>query len=115
MKKFYVLVDAALSCIKALKLIRNNISNIYKRKAKYINKKRKIISQLKKRNKVYLLTKNLKTKKLSKKLDSIKIELFCIKNIKELVSYELKLFKDIYIYSIFYVSLLKSANLNIFI
>ena len=47
---------------------------------KYQNKKRKITLQLKRKNKIYLFTKNLKTKKLNKKLNYIKVELFFIKN-----------------------------------
>ena len=62
---------------------------------KYINKKRKIASLLKKKNKVYLLTRNLKTKKLSKKLYHVKVGLFFIKKIKGLKTYELNLLKRI--------------------
>ena len=62
---------------------------------KYQNKKRKRKFQLKKRNKIYLNTKNLRyrknNRKRSKKLNQIKIESFFIKTIKELVNYELKL------------------------
>ena len=38
----------------------------------------KIVYQLKKRNKIYLLMKNLKIKKKSKKLDYVKVRLFFI-------------------------------------
>ena len=71
--------------------------------------------QLKKRNKMYLLTKNLKTKKVSKKLNHVKIGLFFIKQQKKSVNYELDLSSNIKIHSIFHVSLLKSADSRTFI
>ena len=69
---------------------------------------------LKKRDKVYLLWKNIETTRLSSKLNHVKIKSFkIIKNIKE-VSFELKLFKDMQQkYSIFHVLLLKSASDNV--
>ena len=49
---------------------------------------------LKKRNKVYLLWKNIETTRLNNKLNYIKIRSFkIIRNIKE-VSFELELSKD---------------------
>ena len=48
----------------------------------YQNKKRKTAPQLKEKNKVYLLTKNLKIRKPSKKLDHVKVEPFFIKAVK---------------------------------
>ena len=66
--------------------------------------------QLKKGDKMYLLTKNLRTKKVSKKLNHVKIDPFFIKQQKKSVNYELNLFSDIKIHSIFHVSLLKSAD-----
>ncbi len=80
---------------------------------KYQNKKRKTVSQLKEKNKVYLFTKNLRTKKLNKKLNYIKIELFFVKKIKKSVNYKLDLFKNIKVFSVFYILLLKSADLSI--
>ncbi len=59
---------------------------------KYQNKKQKTISQLKERDKVYLFTKNFRTKKLNKKLNYIKVELFLVKKAKRLVNYKLDLF-----------------------
>ena len=76
----------------------------------YQNKKQKTIFQIKKY--IYLLTKNLKTKKISKKLNYVKIDLFLIKKQKKSINYELNLFLNIKIYLIFHVSLLKSANQN---
>ena len=64
---------------------------------------------------MYLLTKNLKTKKINKKLNYVKIDLFFVKQQKKSINYELNLFSNIKIHSIFHVSLLKSADQNTFI
>ena len=68
---------------------------------------------MKKRNKIYLFTKNLKIKKLNKKLNYVKIELFFIK--KNRINYKFELLKNTRIHSIFYISLLKSIDLKTFI
>ena len=57
--------------------------------AKNTNKKRKISPQLKERDKAYLLIKNLKIKRLSKKLDYVKVGPFLIKRIKGPNNYKL--------------------------
>ena len=80
--------------------------------ADYQNKKRKMAPQLKGRNKVYLLTKNLQTKKSSKKLDHKKVRSFYIKVTRGEVSYELHLSADARIHSVFHVSLLEPADLS---
>jgi hypothetical protein len=67
---------------------------------------------LKKGDKVYLLRKNIATKRLSDKLDHKKLGLFKIAKIKSLVNYRLKLLKTIKIHPVFYVSLLKPAPLG---
>jgi hypothetical protein len=67
-------------------------------------------SQLKERNKIYLLTKNLKIRKKSKKLDHVKVESFFIKAIKGSVNYELDLSKDVKVFLVFHISLLKPAD-----
>ena len=64
---------------------------------------------------MYLLTKNLKTKKINKKLNHVKIDSFFVKQQKKSVNYELNLFSNIKIHLIFHVSLLKSADQNTFI
>ena len=79
---------------------------------KYVNKKRKKDSQLKEKNKVYLLTKNLTTKRLNKKLNHTKIKSFFIKVVKGSVNYELSLLKNTRIYSIFHINMLESADLS---
>jgi len=67
-------------------------------------------SQLKEKNKVYLLTKNLKIRKKSKKLDHVKVESFFIKAIKESINYELDLSKNAKVFLVFHISLLKSVD-----
>jgi hypothetical protein len=63
---------------------------------------------------MYLLTKNLKIKKLKKrKLNYVKVELFFIKIIKKSMNYKLDLLKNVKVFLIFYILLLKSIDLNI--
>jgi hypothetical protein len=59
---------------------------------------------------VYLLTKNLKIRKKSKKLNHVKVESFFIKEVKESVNYELDLSKNARVFSVFHISLLESAD-----
>jgi hypothetical protein len=61
---------------------------------------------------MYLLTKNLKIRKRSKKLNYVKIESFFIKEVKELVNYELDLPKNAKVFLVFHISLLESVDLN---
>jgi len=65
---------------------------------------------LKKKNKIYFFTKNFKTRKLSKKLNHVKVESFLVKKTKKLVNYELDLFKNAKVFLVFYISLLELAN-----
>jgi len=76
----------------------------------YQNRKRKTTSQLKKENKIYLFTKNLKTRKSSKKLNHVKVESFLVKKTKGPINYELDLLKDAKVFLVFYISLLKSID-----
>ena len=111
-KQSEVLADAAEKQIKTLQTIYNNIIRMQQHSFKYVNKKRKIISLLKKENKIYLFTKNFKTKKSNKKLNHVKVDLFFIKKVKESKTYELNLFKKIKIFSVFDISLLELANFS---
>ena len=83
--------------------------------ANYTNKKRKNTPLLKKRNKMYLFTKNLKRKDKNKKFNSIKVEAFFIKKIKKRNNYELNLSKNVKIHLIINISLLKLIDFNTFI
>ena len=80
-----------------------------------LTKDEKKKSQLKEKNKVYLLIRNLTTKRLNNKLNYTKIELFFIEAIKKSVNYKLSLSKNIYIHSIFYINMLESADFSTFI
>ncbi len=78
-----------------------------------MNKYRKEYLQLKKRDKIYFLIKNIINKKLNKKLNYIKIGLFSIKKSKGLINYKLNLLTDTKVYLIFYVSQLELINFKI--
>jgi hypothetical protein len=69
-------------------------------------------SQLKEKNKMYLLTKNLKIRKKSKKLDHVKVESFFIKAVKESINYELDLPKNAKVFLVFHISLLELVDLS---
>jgi hypothetical protein len=61
---------------------------------------------------MYLLTKNLKIRKKSRKLNHVKIKSFFIKEVKESVNYELDLLKNAKVFPVFHISLLESADLS---
>ena len=71
---------------------------------------------LKKRNKVYLLQKNIKTTRSSNKLNHVKIRSFkIIRNIKE-ISFKLELSEEMQQkHSVFYIFLLESASTEVLI
>ncbi len=114
-ERSHLFAQSALNRVKTLKNIHANISRMQEKFTKYWIDKRKIASQLKKRDKVYLLIKNLKTRRSSKKLNHVKVESFFIKRMKKSVNYELNLSKNVKIHSMFHVSLLKSTNSSTFI
>ena len=77
------------------------------------NKHRFEDSNLKKKNKIYVLRKNIATSRSNKKFDQIKIESFeIIKNIRD-INYKLKLLDQIKIHSVFHKSLLKSTSTKV--
>jgi len=98
--------------IATLKKIHDNISRMQEKSTKYQNKKRKTTPQLKEKNKVYLFTKNLRTRKLSKKLNHVKVELFLVKKAKGPINYELDLPKNAKIFLVFHISLLEPIDPN---
>ena len=106
--------QSVIKKIDTLKKIHQNITTMQHTSVEYQNKKKKMTSQLKKKDKMYLNIKNLKykkkNKKKSKKLDSIKIESFFIKTIKKSINYELNLSANVKVFSVFHVSLLKSVD-----
>ena len=90
-----------------------NIDFMIEKATYHANKHRFEDSNLKNRNKIYVLRKNIATSRSSKKLDQIKIESFeIVKNIRD-VNYELKLFDQIKIHFMFHKSLLKSTSKEI--
>jgi hypothetical protein len=68
---------------------------------------------LKKKNKIYLIQRNIQTKRLNTKLDHKKLGLFKIKKVIGLVNYKLVLPKTINIYLVFYISLLELVLLGV--
>ena len=65
---------------------------------------------LKKGDKVYLLTKNLKTRRGTKKLDHVKVGPFLVDEQRGKASYKLSLPKDARIHPVFHISLLEPAD-----
>ncbi len=55
--------------------------------------------------------KNLKIRKLNKKLNYVKIKLFLVKKIKRSINYKLDLLKNVKIFLVFYILLLKLVDL----
>ena len=86
-----------------------NIDFMIEKATYHVNKHRFENSNLKKKNKVYVLRKNIATSRLNKKLNQIKIESFeIIKNIRN-INYELKLLDQMKIHLVFHKSLLEST------
>ena len=93
------------------KELKQDIEFLSHRLAFYHNRHRFKESILKKRDKVYLLWKNIETTRSSNKLNHVKIRLFkIIRNIKE-VSFELELSKEMqWKHSVFHILLLEPAS-----
>ena len=109
--KNQVSTKATITKGNTIKKIQKNIRKMQTNSTTYQNKKRKTKSLLKKKDKIYLLTKNLKiNKKRSKKLDHVKIESFFIKVVKDRINYELNFLVNAKIFSIFHVFVLKSTH-----
>jgi transposase InsO family protein len=70
----------------------------------------KTAPQLRRGDKVYLLTKNLKTKRGTKKLDHVKVGPFLIQERLGELNYRLELPKDAKVHPVFHVSLLEPAD-----
>ena len=106
-KEAVILADNIKHLHAQLSLLIKHLNNIIATRENYKQKKQ---PQLKKRDKVYLLTKNIKTRRLNKKLNYIKVRLFFIKEEKGSVNYRLALLQDAKVYLVFYVSLLELAD-----
>ncbi len=59
---------------------------------------------------IYFFTKNFKTRKSSKKLNYVKVKSFLIKKTKRSINYELDLLKNVKVFLVFYILLLKLTN-----
>ena len=97
------------------KELQKNIQFLVKRSALYANKKKDKDFILNEKNKVYLLRRNIKTKKSSNKLDYIKLKSFKILKTKKLINFKLNLLTLMRIHLIFHIFLLKPADPNTFI
>lgn len=75
----------------------------------YYNQQHQKAPEFKKRNKVYLFRKNIKTQRPNNKLDFKKIRSFKIKEQIRKVNYKLKLPENMQIHSIFHIFLLELA------
>ena len=90
-------------------MLREDLEFISQRIAKYANRKRSKGPDLRKGGMVYLLRKNIKTKRPSDKLDHTKLEPFKIKDKLEPVTFRLHLLEGMRIHSVFHISLLEPA------
>jgi hypothetical protein len=109
-ERTHLLAQSTIERIETLKKVHDNISKMQERSTRYQNKKRKTTPQLKERDKVYLLTKNLRTRKSSKKLNHVKVESFLVKKAKRSINYELDLPKNVKVFLVFHISLLELTN-----
>jgi hypothetical protein len=84
-----------------------------KRVVLYYDKYYNIEPILKKKNKIYLIQRNIQIKQPSTKLDYKKLGLFRIRRVIGLVNYELVLPKTMNIYPVFYISFLELVLLGV--
>jgi hypothetical protein len=107
--------EAATATAEELKktheFLRVSLEKAQRQSISHVNKKRKTMPQLKKGDKVYLLTKNLRSKRPSKGLNNVKVRPFLILNQKGPVTYTLNLPPDAKVHPRFHVSLLEPADL----
>ena len=94
-------------------LMTRNIDFMIEKTTYHANKHRFENSNLKKKNKIYMLRKNIATSRSNKKLDQIKIESFeIVRNIRD-INYELKLLDQMKIHLVFHKSFLKSTSTEV--
>jgi transposase InsO family protein len=106
--------EAAIKSAEEMKKIHGEMSSkllhAQNQSISYVNQKRKTAPQLKRGDKVYLHTKNLRTKRPSKGLDNVKVGPFLISKQNGPVTYTLELPPDAKIHPRFHVSLLEPAD-----
>jgi len=115
-REFAQLAQKATLQIEQLQLLQKklqkNIQFLSKRMTLYANKKRDRKLTFKKKNKAYLLRRNIKTKRSSNKLNHTKLESYKILKIKKSINYKLNLSTSMRIHLIFHICLLKLTDLN---
>jgi hypothetical protein len=89
-----------------------DIKFIAQRTAYYYNTKYSMKPTLKKGDKIYLLRRNINTKRPNNKLDHKKLGPFKISKVVGLVNYRLELPKTMNIYPVFHISLLEPVLLG---
>ena len=92
--------------------LKTDLEFLSQRMSKYANQKRSGGPALQEGDKVYLIRKNIKTKRPSSKLDYVKLGPFKIKEKKGPVTFILELPKDMRIHPTFHISLLEPAPKN---
>src|SRR6266567_5874919 len=99
--------------IELHKNLRNTVKMVQECIKRYYNKKRSEGPALKEGDKVWLLYKNFKSRRLSKKLDHVKLGLFkIVEKISEVI-YQLDLLVKIKIYPVQYIIMLEPVQGNI--
>ena len=93
--------------------LREDIQFQNQRRKSYYDQHRQAKSSLKKRDKVYLLSRNIETKRLNKKLNYKKLGLYKILEAKKGDTFKLELPKGIKIFDTFHISLLEPAPKNL--
>ena len=92
-------------------MMRHYLQETSERMQCQIDKKSKIAPQLKKGDKVYLLTRIWKTKKpKTKKLDNIKVRLFLVKEKTGPVNIKIRLPRDARVHPNFHISMIEPAD-----
>jgi len=106
--------DRALKSSAGLKDVHDAMRQAITRSQTTLSRQRhkdsKTAPQLKEGDKVYLLTKNLKTRRGTKKLDHVKVGPFLVDEQRGKASYKLRLPKDARIHPVFHISLLEPAD-----
>ena len=94
-------------------MMRHYLQETSERIQHQIDKKSKMVPQLKKGDKVYLLTRNWKVKNpRTKKLDYVKVRLFSVEEKTGPVNVRLRLLRDAWVHPNFHISMIKLADQN---
>ena len=92
-------------------MMRHYLQETSEKMQRQMDKKLKIAPQLKKGDKVYLLTRNWKMKKpRTKKLDHVKVRLFSVEERTGPVNVRLRLPRDARVYPNFHISMIEPAD-----